>query len=136
MMSRELGGVVDGRLRVYGTKNLRVVDASAMPMQISAHLSATLYGFAEKVSCVADTEQTSCLILVLLYRQLILSRTIFEVFFIILYSTSVFCYRKTLFLIGCLPVRALNGSRENLKASAPIHHPGLMYSIQVFCTMR
>jgi choline dehydrogenase len=57
MMSRELGGVVDGRLRVYGTKNLRVVDASAMPMQISAHLSATLYGFAEKVSCVVNTEQ-------------------------------------------------------------------------------
>ncbi|KAF8600079.1 hypothetical protein BDV93DRAFT_559719 [Ceratobasidium sp. AG-I] len=50
MMSRELGGVVDGRLRVYGTKNVRVVDASAMPTQISAHLSATLYGFAEKAA--------------------------------------------------------------------------------------
>ncbi|QRV78525.1 GMC oxidoreductase [Ceratobasidium sp. AG-Ba] len=50
MMSRELGGVVDGRLRVYGTKNVRVVDASAMPMQVSAHLSGPLYGFAEKAA--------------------------------------------------------------------------------------
>ncbi|KAG8718647.1 hypothetical protein FRC08_004742 [Ceratobasidium sp. 394] len=50
MMSRDLGGVVDGRLRVYGVKNVRVVDASAMPTQISAHLSATLYGFAEKAA--------------------------------------------------------------------------------------
>ncbi|QRV93302.1 GMC oxidoreductase [Ceratobasidium sp. AG-Ba] len=50
MMSRELGGVVDGRLRVYGIKNVRVVDASAMPMQVSAHLSGPLYGFAEKAA--------------------------------------------------------------------------------------
>jgi choline dehydrogenase-like flavoprotein len=49
MMSRELGGCVDGRLVVYGTKNVRVVDASAMPTQVSAHLSSTLYAFAEKV---------------------------------------------------------------------------------------
>ncbi|KDQ08161.1 hypothetical protein BOTBODRAFT_38148 [Botryobasidium botryosum FD-172 SS1] len=50
MMSRDLGGVVDGRLRVYDTKNLRVVDASILPLQISAHLSATLYGVAEKAA--------------------------------------------------------------------------------------
>ncbi|KAL5634055.1 hypothetical protein ACGC1H_006030 [Rhizoctonia solani] len=50
MMSRELGGCVDGRLVVYGTKNVRVVDASAMPTQVSAHLSSTLYAFAEKAA--------------------------------------------------------------------------------------
>ncbi|KZS92239.1 alcohol oxidase [Sistotremastrum niveocremeum HHB9708] len=50
MMDRALGGVVDGTLRVYDTTNLRVVDASILPLQISAHLSSTLYGVAEKAA--------------------------------------------------------------------------------------
>lgn len=50
MMRRGLGGVVDGRLRVYDTRNLRVVDASILPMQLSAHLSSPLYGVAEKAA--------------------------------------------------------------------------------------
>jgi choline dehydrogenase len=49
-MSRELGGVVDHELRVYGTGNVRVVDASVLPMQISGHLTATLYAVAERAS--------------------------------------------------------------------------------------
>ncbi|KAL0959214.1 hypothetical protein HGRIS_014493 [Hohenbuehelia grisea] len=50
MMKRSLGGVVNAQLKVYDTANVRVVDASVMPLQISAHLSATLYGVAEKAA--------------------------------------------------------------------------------------
>ena len=50
MMSRDLGGVVDAELRVYGTQNVRVVDASVIPLQISGHLTATLYAVAERAS--------------------------------------------------------------------------------------
>ena len=42
------GGVVDDRLRVHGVKGLRVCDASIMPLQISAHLQATVYAIGEK----------------------------------------------------------------------------------------
>lgn len=37
MSPREKGGVVDERLRVYGTSNLRVVDASIFPLQVRAN---------------------------------------------------------------------------------------------------
>ncbi|KAJ6257553.1 Dehydrogenase citC [Drechslerella dactyloides] len=41
-------GVVDPRLKVYGVRKLRVVDASIMPVQISSHLQGTVYAIAEK----------------------------------------------------------------------------------------
>ncbi|KAK8850704.1 hypothetical protein IAR55_004624 [Kwoniella newhampshirensis] len=48
MLPKESGGVVDTTLIVYGTSNLRVIDASIMPLHISAHLMASSYGVAEK----------------------------------------------------------------------------------------
>lgn len=50
MMARELGGVVDSELKVYGTENVRVVDASILPLQLSGHLTSTLYAVAERAS--------------------------------------------------------------------------------------
>lgn len=50
MTSRDLGGVVDSRLKVYGTQNVRVVDASIMPFQVSGHLTSTLYAIAERAA--------------------------------------------------------------------------------------
>ncbi len=50
MFPRELGGVVDDHLRVYGVDGLRVVDASVLPMIIAANLQATMYAVAEKAA--------------------------------------------------------------------------------------
>jgi len=48
MLPRNLGGVVDSELKVYGVQGLRVIDASIMPILPAAHLQATVYGIAEK----------------------------------------------------------------------------------------
>ncbi|KHN95701.1 GMC oxidoreductase [Metarhizium album ARSEF 1941] len=50
MMPRHLGGVVDSRLRVYGTRNLRVVDAGVLPIQSTAHIMSILYGVAQRAA--------------------------------------------------------------------------------------
>ena len=50
MMRRDLGGVVDGKLRVCDPSNLRVVDATILPLEISAYPQSSLYGVAEKAA--------------------------------------------------------------------------------------
>lgn len=60
MMPRELGGVVDQELRVYGVNGLRVVDASVIPMIPGANTCQTVYAIAEKVSLVLNELIGAC----------------------------------------------------------------------------
>ncbi|KAG7097831.1 hypothetical protein E1B28_005149 [Marasmius oreades] len=50
MLPREHNGVVDTHLKVYGTKNIRVVDLSIVPLHIASHPQATVYSIAEQAS--------------------------------------------------------------------------------------
>ncbi|KAL6408757.1 GMC oxidoreductase [Ilyonectria robusta] len=48
MGKREEGGVVDGKLKVYGVQGLRIVDASVMPLLPASHTMTTVYAVAER----------------------------------------------------------------------------------------
>ena len=50
MKPRNKGGVVDPELLVYGTKNIRVVDASMIPLLPRANTMSTVYAVAEKAA--------------------------------------------------------------------------------------
>ncbi|KIK64607.1 hypothetical protein GYMLUDRAFT_39637 [Collybiopsis luxurians FD-317 M1] len=50
MMPRELGGVVSPELLVYGTTNLRIADASVVPLSVFPHTTLGCYGVAEKAA--------------------------------------------------------------------------------------
>ncbi|KAI0880469.1 putative GMC oxidoreductase [Annulohypoxylon maeteangense] len=50
MLPEDKGGVVDTRLGVYGVENLRVVDASAIPLISTASMQTTVYAFAERAA--------------------------------------------------------------------------------------
>lgn len=50
MQPRKFGGVVNNKLQVYGTTNLRIVDASIIPLIPATHIVSTVYAIAEKVS--------------------------------------------------------------------------------------
>ncbi|KAJ3848623.1 alcohol oxidase [Lentinula lateritia] len=50
MMPKALGGVVSPQLLVYGTTNLRIADASILPLSVFPHPTLGLYGVAEKAA--------------------------------------------------------------------------------------
>ncbi|SPO44147.1 related to Glucose dehydrogenase [acceptor] precursor [Moesziomyces antarcticus] len=50
MMPRDKGGVVDARLKVYGTANVRVADASIIPIHVSSHIQSAVYAVGEKAA--------------------------------------------------------------------------------------
>ncbi|KJA14800.1 GMC oxidoreductase [Hypholoma sublateritium FD-334 SS-4] len=50
MLPADMGGVVDTRLKIYGVQNVRIVDASIIPIPISAHICSTVYMIAEKAA--------------------------------------------------------------------------------------
>jgi choline dehydrogenase-like flavoprotein len=50
MLPRAKGGVVDSAAKVFGTSNVRVVDASIIPFQVCGHLTSTLYAVSERIS--------------------------------------------------------------------------------------
>ncbi|KAF8959585.1 hypothetical protein BDZ97DRAFT_1666899 [Flammula alnicola] len=52
MLPQNQGGVVDAKLKVYGTSNVRVVDSSVFPVSFSAHLMAPTYALAETASSI------------------------------------------------------------------------------------
>ncbi|RDW89984.1 GMC family oxidoreductase [Aspergillus mulundensis] len=56
MLPKELGGVVDRNLLVYGTENVRVIDASILPAQISGHLTSIVYAVAERAADIIKAE--------------------------------------------------------------------------------
>ncbi|KAF9262836.1 alcohol oxidase [Marasmius fiardii PR-910] len=58
MMPKELGGVVDERLVVYGTSNLRVADLSILPIQLSTHPQTTAYAIGEKAADMIKEAQS------------------------------------------------------------------------------
>ncbi|KAF8855124.1 alcohol oxidase [Acephala macrosclerotiorum] len=50
MGKKEMGGVVDERLRVHGVKNLRVVDAGIFPLMPRGNIITSVYATAERAA--------------------------------------------------------------------------------------
>ncbi|KAG6368204.1 hypothetical protein INS49_002405 [Diaporthe citri] len=57
MRPQSAGGVVDTRLRVYGVKNLRIVDASVFPLEPSGNIQSTVYAVAERAADILKEDR-------------------------------------------------------------------------------
>ena len=54
---RDQGGVVDEKMLVHGTRNLRVVDASVFPIQVRGNLASLVYAVAERAADFIKTQK-------------------------------------------------------------------------------
>jgi choline dehydrogenase-like flavoprotein len=52
MLPSEKGGVVDEKLIVYGTSNLRIVDASIFPLIPCGNIQSTVYAVADRAAYI------------------------------------------------------------------------------------
>ncbi|KAL8735904.1 MAG: hypothetical protein Q9181_002611 [Wetmoreana brouardii] len=53
------GGVVSDRLKVWGTANVRVVDASVAPLMVRGNLASLVYAIAEKGADMIDQDRAA-----------------------------------------------------------------------------
>ncbi|KAI0304334.1 hypothetical protein B0F90DRAFT_1815682 [Multifurca ochricompacta] len=56
MAPRSLGGVVDPKMKIYGLTNVRVVDASVIPLTTGVAIQSTVYAIAEKAADILRKE--------------------------------------------------------------------------------
>lgn len=56
MLPRDKGGVVDPELRVHGTANVRVCDASMFPLHVQGNIVSLVYAVAEKGAAIIKGE--------------------------------------------------------------------------------
>ncbi|ETW76893.1 GMC oxidoreductase 10 [Heterobasidion irregulare TC 32-1] len=56
MPPKDKDGVVDPRLKVYGTSNLRVVDLSVVPLLFTAHSQSVVYELAKQAAAIIKGE--------------------------------------------------------------------------------
>lgn len=54
--SLALGDAVDNKLKVKGTKNIRVADASIFPNNVSGNIVSSVYALAEKAADIIKEE--------------------------------------------------------------------------------
>lgn len=59
MGSAAMGKVVDTDLKVRGVSGLRVVDASVLPVGITAHLQVAIYALAEQAAVIIASQDTT-----------------------------------------------------------------------------
>ncbi|KAL7413404.1 GMC oxidoreductase-domain-containing protein [Mrakia frigida] len=59
MLPQAKGGVVSTKLIVYGTTNLRVVDASIIPLHLSSHVMSPSYAIGEKAADLIKADMLS-----------------------------------------------------------------------------